>query len=346
MRWKTCSVGNRLAKSHSDGALRLLARSPSMVRRPRFVRAFTLVELLVVITIIGILIALLLPAVQAAREAARKMQCTNNLKQLALGAITHEQTFGWFPTGGVMAPEDKGGYFAADPDRGFGADQYGGWCFNVLPYIEQQAVHDLGAGRSDTDKKPLFAQREQTLLTATNCPSRRPLKLRSVYPGRTWVNCSSFTEATKGDYASNAGDLITPEYAPSHPEAAYNTGVVYYRSTIHAADIADGLSNTYFAGEKAVDPDYYEIVDSGGDDDTVFMGGNLDSMRSTNSSYPLAQDQAGNYTIFQFGSAHASGFNMAFCDGSVQAMSYTLDLKVHANLGNRKDGNIIDGSKL
>src|SRR5271169_4167733 len=99
---------------------------------------FTLVELLVVITIIGILIALLLPAVQAAREAARQVQCRNNLKQLALGCLQHENLTKRLPSGGW-------GYaWAGDADRGNDLRQPGGWIYNILPYIEQQPLHDLG----------------------------------------------------------------------------------------------------------------------------------------------------------------------------------------------------------
>ena len=98
---------------------------------------FTLVELLVVITIIGILVALLLPAVQAAREAARRLQCANNVKQLALAALSHESAITFFPTGGW----DK--VWLGHPDRGFGKSQPGGWIYNVLPFIEQEALHDL-----------------------------------------------------------------------------------------------------------------------------------------------------------------------------------------------------------
>ena len=101
---------------------------------------FTLVELLVVITIIGILIALLLPAVQAAREAARRMQCSNQLKQLAWARWITNTANKCLPSGGW------GPCWAGDPDRGFGRRQPGGWIYSILPYIEQQPLHDLGTG--------------------------------------------------------------------------------------------------------------------------------------------------------------------------------------------------------
>ena len=103
-------------------------------------KGFTLVELLVVITIIGILIALLLPAVQAAREAAQIAQCQNNVKQFALGCLAHESVTKRFPTGGW------GFAWSGDPDRGNDWRQPGGWVYNVLPYIEQQPLHKLRTG--------------------------------------------------------------------------------------------------------------------------------------------------------------------------------------------------------
>ena len=117
--------------------------SPTLVvafRRPAGSRAFTLVELLVVITIIGVVIALLLPAVQAVREAARIGQCQNNLKQLAQGCLNHENATRRFPTNGW------GPHWTGDADMGNDWLQPGGWIYNILPYIEQQSLHDMGAG--------------------------------------------------------------------------------------------------------------------------------------------------------------------------------------------------------
>src|SRR5262245_35403008 len=121
-------------------------------------RGFTLVELLVVIAIIGILIALLLPAVQAARESARRTQCSNHLKQLALSMSTHHDQHKMFPSGGW------GWRWTGDPDRGHGKRQPGGWGYQILPFIEQQAIYDLGAGPSLVQKKQGSALRLKTPL--------------------------------------------------------------------------------------------------------------------------------------------------------------------------------------
>ena len=135
--------------------------------------AFTLVELLVVIAIIGVLVALLLPAVQSAREAARRLQCKSHLKQLALGSLVHHDRQQFFPSGGW------GRRWVCDPDRGFGRRQPGGWAYHILPFIEQEPLHTLGAGASDAEKRRLNAARIGTPLPIFYCPTRRPV---GAYP--------------------------------------------------------------------------------------------------------------------------------------------------------------------
>jgi prepilin-type N-terminal cleavage/methylation domain-containing protein len=132
---------------------------------------FTLVELLVVIAIIGILVAMLLPAVQAAREAARRSQCKNHLKQWALGCLQHHDTFGTFPSSGWAWQ------LTGDPDLGFGREQPGSWMYHVLPFVEEDDLHKAGADGDPIQITPQqragAAVREQTPVPILYCPTRR-----------------------------------------------------------------------------------------------------------------------------------------------------------------------------
>jgi prepilin-type N-terminal cleavage/methylation domain-containing protein len=329
---------------------------PAGTSRP--VPGFTLVELLVVITIIGILISLLLPAVQAAREAARRAQCQNNLKQIGLAFLNHENAHGHLPTGGW------GWKWVGDPDRGVGPRQPGGWGYNVLPYLEQEALHNAGLGETNpTVKGDAMAKAISTPLTVFICPSRR----RAVaypYDGREIYNVPNPPSVmARTDYAANAGSgTAVGDTGPSSladGDARTNwlqlNGVVFQASQVTIADIKDGTSNTYMVGERYINPDTYYTGTDPADDQSLHIGHDQDTLRwahydpsdpSGYAYYQPMQDRTGISYSWKFGSPHASGWNCAFCDGSVHAMSYSLDGDIHRRLADRKDYQPVDASKL
>jgi prepilin-type N-terminal cleavage/methylation domain-containing protein/prepilin-type processing-associated H-X9-DG protein len=347
---------------------------PSAASHPRRLLAFTLVELLVVITIIGILIALLLPAVQAAREAARMLQCQNNLKQLSLAMLNFEQATGHLPSGGW------GCNWVGDPDRGTDIEQPGGWLFSILPHLEQLPLYQRGSDGSPdqwtSTQLAGCAVMIQTPLTMTNCPTRRPATTYAVgpdgYPSFTggmhtpW-GANPVSVCARMDYASCAGDQPTGQdlydrptslpdaanYTQNHlwpndaiaggswrPGASPATGISYLRSRVKLADITDGTSTTYMLGEKYNPPDCYFDGVCNGDNETMYAGYDNDISRTTYS--PPLQDTLGYEDDDRFGSAHAVGVNMAMCDGSVRTINYTINALIHSRLGNMKDGFVID----
>jgi prepilin-type N-terminal cleavage/methylation domain-containing protein/prepilin-type processing-associated H-X9-DG protein len=302
---------------------------------------FTLIELLVVIAIIGVLIALLLPAVQAAREAARRTQCVNNLKQLALAAQNYHDQQGCFPGGSYS--NYNGGAPSGNCGNGALPCKYpeNFSCFvRMLPQFEQQPMYNATnfsltssnyenltlAGTqlsvlicpSDTNTRPV------TISSATTNASFNELNIKNLPPGN-WLQ--QFTS-----YGGNAG-TFTFGYISMMSQtvfSAYN-GTIFNDSSVRIADITDGTSNTFLFGEHShgqfqqFDPNYYNSDtswQSGRYYDTLFC-----------SMYPpnVGRSSQGGITSFYYyfpgdaQSQHPGGVNMAFCDGSVRFVKNTIN---------------------
>ena len=310
-------------------------------------KAFTLVELLVVIAIIAILVALLLPAVQSAREAARRTQCRNNLKQMALGWMNHEQAHGHLPTGGW------GYLWLADPDRGYGKNQPGGWRYSLLPFIEQQSIHDLAAGKTGDDRVAAMNIMASTPIDMFYCPSRRSNVVtadQQVYR----LYGPQFKYGAKSDYAANRGTTawnINAEEPANYALAAsfsweaadvLSDGVAYQRSRVRLSQITDGTSHTFLIGEKSISIANYETGLDTGDNQNPYNGEDTDNLRSTAAiHWPPLPDQADEYR-YRFGSAHSGGLNIAFADGSVRTVSYDVAQSVYTAQGSRNGAEVFD----
>ncbi len=320
--------------------------------RTRHSSGFTLVELLVVIAIIGILIGLLLPAVQSVREAARRTQCSNHLHQFGLAAHNHHEAHRHFPAGGW------GWAWVGDPDQGFGKRQPGGWAYNLLPYLEQEALHNIGAGKSFSEKKTLNKEMASTPVPFFNCPSRR----RAVAFPNSWnsamytgVNIDPTPQLARNDYAINCGTGGVPHSGGPGDIASGETwcqsprnrdGIGFECSETAIADVKDGTTNTLLIGEKYLNPHHYSTGKDAADNESAYTGNNNDNYRSAHIQYPPKQDQEGYGNSIRFGGPHANGCNFVMCDGSVKMIGFSIDATIFTYLGNRRDGQPIDASKF
>ncbi len=343
-----------------------LVELPAVSERGR--KAFTLVELLVVIAIIGILVALLLPAIQAAREAARRSQCKNNLRQVALACLGHESAHKAFPYGGW------GMAWMGDPDQGVGPQQPGGWVYTTGPYLEEQAIFNIGAGLPWAQKKAALAQQMSAVVPVFNCPSRRTGYNQPAFSpngnpcdgGHTPHNSELPSTVAKTDYAINGGasSPAAPNYTqctdasclqPSglSGKAKYPTcnfhadliqwgplfdGVSSFRMGAKMRQIVDGASKTALVGEKMMIARWYEgecnkdasnpSGDNGGDNSSMYQGYDYDNTRSSGPQQDSDSDVDVPQHWEKFGGPHSGAFNLSMCDGSVQSIDYDIDQTV------------------
>jgi prepilin-type N-terminal cleavage/methylation domain-containing protein/prepilin-type processing-associated H-X9-DG protein len=295
-------------------------RIPSIVHSRR--GGFTLIELLVVIGILAVLMGLLLPAVQKVREAAARLSCQNNLKQIGLAFHNHHDSLGYLPGGGAdwwSTPVYVNGQPAV------GASQDAGWGFQILPYVEAANVWTGGQATNDLDRARVAVG---TPLPVFFCPSRRR-------PQTT-------TFSSPGYLDEKPTVTALCDYAASNYE---ETGVVRYRLPTRIIEITDGTSNTLMVGEKRLN--LRVLGQAQKDDDTGYASGfDADVVRYTNRTPRQDLNAPSGDGDGRFGSSHPGRFNAVFCDGSVRSVSYSVNGTVFKNLGNRNDGQVIDLNNL
>lgn len=281
-----------------------------MVGTTRSRRGFTLIELLVVIAIIGILVGLLLPAVQAAREASRRTQCTNHLRQIGLAFHNHESQFGHLPSGGWNY-DTPPTYEGSNPV--IGEQQRAGWAFQILPFVEASATWRAGIEESiGLPTSVLF------------CPSRRSPQV-IILP-------DNYSPPISG------GDIrhALCDYAASNRDG---TGLVRRYRPRRVRDILDGLSETLLAGEKRIN---LTLLGTAQDDDNegYTAGWNTDTLRSTMKE-PLPDFNGLGDSDDRFGSSHTGLFHITLADGATRAVSYSIDKSVFRQLGDIDDGEVV-----
>ncbi len=291
---------------------------------------FTLIELLVVIAIIAVLIGLLLPAVQAAREAARRAQCVNNLMQLGIAVHNYESTHEVLPPG-VVDP--------TDPVQNTSKGYHFGWLTQLLPYVEQKNV-DRHLDRKVGVYAPANLSARLVVISTFLCPSDPLVTTTSKVAVSSYAGCHHDVEA---------------------PIAANNTGVFFLNSSVRYEDITDGSSSTIFIGEKS-----YGGIDLGwasGTRSTLRNTGTpISRPAGRTPGYVLgpapeeiegedeseADDAKGAppkpaklVPVGGFSSYHPGGANFLFGDGSVRFLKQMINTTVYRNLANRADGEMI-----
>lgn len=293
------------------------------VSLPKRKNAFTLIELLVTISIIAILIALLLPAVQQAREAARRTQCRNNLKQIGLALHNYHDQSEMLPSGwiGVTA-----GQLDINGTNGWS------WASKLLPHLDQGALYS-SINFSSQVGSPLNALPRTTVLPVFRCPS-------DVAPEKWTINSAAgstpLAEVAAASYSGVFGkDEIELCNGLMAGTACSSDGVFFHNSRIRFADISDGLSSTLLVGERVSRSSSgwlytWTGVIAGGDDSIVRILGDTDVTPN--------RDQV---RMDEFASYHVGGAHFVLGDGSVRFISSSIDLGVYRGLASRAAGEVV-----
>ena len=330
-----------------------------MLRRSRC--GFTLVELLVVIAIIGILIALLLPAVQAAREAARRSQCTNHIKQHTLAAHNFHDQFGYLPPG-ILSEKPKP---AVGPTPEWG-HQFTGAAGFLLSQFEQTAIAQvIDSEKANFYNLSLFDPRRagpnpnvddvawwdrnegwnqaHTKIPTLICPSdssdlgTNAIVIMFPYPAVADPPCNSTTATAwyfpgeplaKTNYVGCAGGAGLTGCSPANGWGALQ-GVFVTRRTRNFRDVTDGTSNVLMFGEimgGSVDKAWYYAWIGGGNMPTA---------------WGIAPDSNGKTNMWQFSSYHPGVVQFSLCDGSVRPISQTIEVALYRRLSAMADGNVV-----
>jgi prepilin-type N-terminal cleavage/methylation domain-containing protein len=293
-------------------------------------KAFTLVELLVVIAIIGILVALLLPAIQAAREAARRTECSNNLKQLGLAMHSYHDTWKQFPLPGMIANEL-------------------GWTVSILPQIEQQAIADRMDYNQGSINSATKMEHATNQIKAFLCPSAVAADMKTKFAGEEWPAGSGQLAWTAHYYG-----ILGPRGTNPMTNVAYKCvnmteafggecqqGVMWQYASM-LSDILDGTSNTYLLGEMSwKDMPYSRAWIRGKFQDTR---GTL-YLLSKILDFPLNSKNTTLWNRVAFGSNHPGGAMFSMSDASTRFVPDTISFDVYLATGSKDGGETQGGTQ-